>query len=171
MNNENCYGSHGRTHAKAAHHGYRPHGFGGFPPFMDREWKAIANMACNFMGGFMNQYKGWIPYNLEDKGDQYLILVPLSGRTKEDVKLSLINNTLNIIATKPKFTEENEKEKKDEIPFVKNFFTFNDVNLDIPLPDDADHESIKSIMQNGLLKVKLGKKPPINININVEENN
>ena len=171
MCNENFYGPHGNRTQKAGHHGCSPHGFAEGAPFLGADWKVIGQMARKCMGGFMNQYKGWVPYNLEDNGEQYLILVPLAGRTKEDVKVSLINNTLNIIAAKPKFTEEAEKKKKDEIPFIKNFFAFVDVNLDIPLPGDADLDSIKSLMQNGLLKVKVGKKPPRDINVNEEQNN
>jgi len=173
MCNENFYGGHGSRAHKTGHHGCEPHefAFAGCSPFLGNDWKAIGQMARKFMGGFMNQYKGWVPYNLEDTGDQYLFLVPLAGRTKEEVKVSLINKTLNVTAAKPKFTEEGEKKKKDEIPFIKNFFAFVDVNLDIPLPEDADLDTIKSIMQNGLLKVKIGKKPPRNINVNGEQNN
>ncbi|MFX1276895.1 MAG: Hsp20/alpha crystallin family protein [Promethearchaeota archaeon] len=173
MCNENFYGSTGSRSHKTGHHkhGHPEFLFGACSPFMGNEFKAIGHMVRNCLGGFMEQYKGWVPYNLEDKGDHYLILVPLSGRTKEEVKVSLINNTLNITAEKPQFTEEEEKSKKQEIPFIKNFFAFVDVNLDIPLPADANNEAIKSIMQNGLLKVKVGKKPPRNININEEQNN
>ncbi len=46
-----------------------------------------------------------IPYNIEDLGDSYLITVPLAGRTKEDVIVSLINKHLNIKAAKPQIPE------------------------------------------------------------------
>ena len=172
MCNEVFCGPPGHTHSsrESSHHKGGLHGFGAgcCVPF---DMKTIGRMARRFMHGFAKSHEGWVPYNLEDKGDYYVIMVPLSGRTKEDVKVSLINSTLNITAEKPKSAEGEEKKKKDEIPFMRNFFTFVDVNLDIPLPADADKDSIKSLMQNGLLRVKIGKKPPKNININEEPNN
>lgn len=119
-----------------------------------------------------------VPYNLEDLGDHYLITVPLAGRTKDDVKVSLINKCLNIVASKPKTeskenNSEKEKEKSEKEPFsfLRRFFLFVEVNMDIPLPADADENEIKSAMVNGLLKIKIGKQPPKNIDVSEEKNN
>ena len=136
----------------------------GFPHFM----RKIARHVDECMGKFGS----WVPYNLEDREDGYLITVPLPGRIKEDVTVSLIGNSLNIKASKPK----TEGEAKDEStrtghPFMRFFFTFIDVDMDISLPANADLDSIKSVMANGLLKVKIGKKPSKKININVGGNN
>ena len=109
----------------------------------------------------------WIPYNLEDREDGYFITIPLPGRNKEDVNVTLIGNNLNIKASIPKVNEETkEKPKEAANPFLRYFFTFIDVDMDIPLPPNADLESIKSIMANGLLRVKIGKKPSKTINVN-----
>jgi HSP20 family molecular chaperone IbpA len=123
------------------------------------------------MRGFMGSH---IPHNIEDLGDSYLITVPLAGRTKEDVKVSLINKHLNIKAEKPKIPEKeklDEKPKEQESPhefygpmFWKGF-TFIEVNMDIPLPVDADTDTIVSKMANGLLKVTFNKKPPKKIDV------
>ena len=85
---------------------------------------------------------------------------------------ALIGNNLNIKASRPK-TDGEPKEESDqpENPFLKFFFKFIDVDMDIPLPANADLDSIKSVMANGLLKVKVGKKPSKNIDINDAENN
>ena len=128
-------------------------------------------MAKHFMRGFMGSH---IPHNVEDLGDSYLITVPLAGRTKEDVKVSLINKHLNIKAEKPKIPKkENIKEETKEHgsphgwcdPSFWKGFTFIDVNMDIPLPADANTDTIVSKMANGLLKVTFGKKPPKKIDI------
>ena len=158
---------------KSGHRGVGSHGAWEdfFGPFMGKNWRSISHIIRGCFHGFMKQYEGWVPYNLQDRGDHYLILVPLSGRTKDDVKVSLINNMLNITAKKPEFVNEYNKEKKDEIPFIRNFFAFVDVNLDIPLPADVNKDAIKSLMQNGLLKVKISKNPPTNIDIIEEPDN
>ncbi|MFW9877612.1 MAG: Hsp20/alpha crystallin family protein [Candidatus Thorarchaeota archaeon] len=152
-----------------SHHGRR--GMAGCFPFNPQQVSKMKQMAMHFMRGFMGSY---IPHNIEDLGDSYLITVPLAGRTKEEVKVSLINKHLNIKAEKPKIPEkENLKEETQEQgsphdycdPMFWKGFTFIEVNMDIPLPIDADTDTIVSKMANGLLKVTFGKKPPKKIDI------
>jgi HSP20 family molecular chaperone IbpA len=131
----------------------------------------MKKMAHHFMRGFMGSH---IPYNLEDLGETYLITVPLAGRTKQEVKVSLINKHLNIKAEKPKITEREKVEEEPEEeggshegfgPFFWKGFTFIEVNMDIALPADADTDTIVSKMANGLLKITFGKKPAKKIDV------
>ncbi|MFW9942908.1 MAG: Hsp20/alpha crystallin family protein [Candidatus Thorarchaeota archaeon] len=152
----------------------RPHGRRGMVgcfPFNAQQLHKMKHLARHFMRGFIGSH---IPYNIEDLGDNYLVTVPLAGRTKEEVKVSLINEHLNIKAEKPKIPEKQnlqEETKEQESPkewYWPNFwkgFTFIDVNMDIPLPIDADTDTIVSKMANGLLKVTFNKKPPKKIDV------
>ena len=100
-----------------------------------------------------------------------MITVPLPGLTKDDVKVSLIDGCINISATRPKTENTEKKEGKDEMnccgftmpPF--SVFWDRDINIDVPIPVDADKEKITSKMANGLLKIKVEKKPPKPIDI------
>lgn len=148
-----------------------PREFAGCWSFGPQDIAKMKRMAKHFMHGFMETH---IPYNVEDLGESFLITVPLAGRTKEDVKVSLINKHLNINAEKPKISErenleENPEEEKSAeawcMPFFRKGFTFIDVNMDIPLPADADTESLVSKMANGLLKITMRKKPAKKIDI------
>ncbi len=152
-----------------SYHGRK--GMYGCFPFDPRMMYKMKKMAKHFMRGFMGNH---IPHNLEDLGDSYLITVPLAGRTKEDVKVSLLNNYLNIKAEKPKIPEsEKVKETPGEVNTPHEFcgpsfwkgYTFIDVNMDILLPVDADTETLLSKMANGLLKITFGKKPAKKIDI------
>ena len=143
----------------------------GCMPFNPRDIAKMKQMAHQFMGGFMGDY---IHHNMEDLGSEYLITVPLPGRTKEDVTVSLINKHLNIKANKPKVPEHEkstEKPKQQGFPFMFKGFRFIDVNMDVPLPADADENKITSKMTNGLLRVIIGKKPAKPIDITDEPNN
>ena len=180
MNQENPHdnrGPHGPQNPHGHHgprgsHGHRGRGgMAGCFPFDPRMMHKMQKMAKHFMRGFMGNQ---IPYNLEDLGDSYLITVPLAGRTKEEVKVSLLTNHLNIKAEKPKIPErEKLKEKPEEegsaneccSPSFGRGFTFIDVNMDIPIPADTDTETIVSKMANGLLKITFGKKPAKKIDI------
>ncbi len=145
-----------------------PKAMGGNIPNMMKMFKHHA-------GNFMRHQGNFIPYNLEKRDDGYLITVPLSGRTKGDVKVSLYNKTINIKAEKPKVEEEKKEEAEGDknlhgASFFRNFFNFIKVDLNIPLPPDADEDDIKSVMANGLLKIKVGKKPARTINVDDENN-
>ncbi|MFX0186291.1 MAG: Hsp20/alpha crystallin family protein [Candidatus Hodarchaeota archaeon] len=156
-----CYGKGVSSHAR---HGCMP--FGG------KDFHQLMHKFGRHMKECFGRIGSWVPYNLEKTEGGYLITVPLPGRSMEDVNVSLIGNCLNVKASKPKNVKEPKEEKeKQGIPFLRHFFSFIDVDLDIELPADADLDSIKSIMTNGLLKVKIGRKPSKTININTEENN
>jgi len=168
---EGNYPKHGHRHSK---HGYHRPKHGGFCfPFTGRDIGKMKQMAGHFMKNFMGGFGRYVPYNSEDLGDSYLITIPLPGRTKENVEVSLIGRNLNIKAKKPKIIEKEEsaekaKEESESHPFPWRGFTFIDVNMDIQLPADADEDSISSKIANGLLRIKLGKKPAKNINIDDE---
>lgn len=140
-------------------------------PFNPRDIEKMKRMAHHFMRDFMG---GYIHHNIEDLGSVYLITVPLPGRTKEDVKVSLINKHLNVTASKPKIPEREknkEKSEKQGFSFAFRGFTFTDVNMDIPLPADADENAISSKLTNGLLRITIGKKLAKKIDIDEEPNN
>jgi HSP20 family molecular chaperone IbpA len=164
-NDKNCGPRH---HGKGYGHGQMH----GCMPFNPRDIAKMKQMAHQFMGGFMGM-GDYIHHNMEDLGSEYLITVPLPGRTKEDVTVSLINKHLNIKANKPKVPEHEkvtEEPKKQGFPFMFKGFRFIDVNMDVPLPADADENKITSKMTNGLLRVIIGKKPAKPIDITDEPN-
>ncbi|MHA1194218.1 MAG: Hsp20/alpha crystallin family protein [Promethearchaeota archaeon] len=154
-------------------HHFHPGQFCGSPNDIAR----MKHMAGRFMKGFMHQMGSFVPHNIDDLGTEYLITIPLPGRTKEDVKVSLINKNINVEAKKPKVHEKDGKEEKEKqeyfcgVPFPMSGFKFIDVNMDIPLPADADEDSVSSKMANGLLRITVVKKAAKNINISEEENN
>ncbi len=152
---------------------HSPAFFAGHCNFSPQDVARMKSMAGKFMRNFMGHFGDYIPHNVEDLGDKYLITVPLPGRTKEEVKVSVINKILNVTASKPDIPEyEGEEVKKNQKnhPFPDMGFRFIDVNMDIPLPADADENLISSKMANGLLRIIINKKPAKNININDENN-
>jgi len=151
-------------------HHFHPGQFCGSPNDIAR----MKHMAGGFMKGFMHQMGSFVPHNIDDLGTEYLITIPLPGRTKENVKVSLINKNINVEAKKPKVLEKEEKGKQENyngFPFPMMGFKFIDVNMDIPLPAAADENSVSSKMANGLLRITVVKKAAKNINISEEENN
>lgn len=177
MCNEGFNGPHGHPHGHP--HGGKcgPIGPGFFAQMLGPGFPDMMKKFGRHMKACGQQMGAWVPYNLEKTEDGYLIQIPLPGRSKEEVKVSIIGKTLNIAAAKPKAEEAKEKESLDCChetpwgPFLRKFFMFVEVNMDIPLPENADENNIKSVMSNGLLKIKIGKKPAKNIDISENGNN
>jgi len=148
--------------------------FAGNCNFSHQDVAKMKSMAGHFMKNFMGHIGSYIPHNIEDFGEMYLITIPLPGRAKEEVRVSIINKIINVTASKPNIPEyEGAKGKPKEKTqcFPNMGFRFIDVNIDIPLPTDADENSISSKMANGLLRITVNKKPAKNIDINDEKNN
>jgi HSP20 family molecular chaperone IbpA len=136
------------------------------------------------IGGVMHHMKNcceklehWIPHTLDEYEDYFLIKIPMPGYTKEDIDISLISDNINIKAKKSQAFKEKEKPiKKGSVKRGPEFFLMGDIwkvwdrdfDLDIPLSPNANHEDIRPKISNGLLRIKLGKKAPKNININEE---
>lgn len=142
-----------------------------FPPSFGGEISKMVRGVMEHVRDCFGNFKGWVPYDVEEFEGYYVIKVPLPGLTKEDVKVSLINGTLNI-STSIKKKEPNETEQKTHgkgpYPFMGQWFSEiweRPINVDIPLPVNANKEAIKSIMKNGLLKIKIEKKPPKRIDV------
>lgn len=136
----------------------------------------------NHFKGYFQNFEGWIPHYIEEFETYYMIVVPLPGFAKEDVEINLISNSININGKKKEAIPEQEQSKSPEQKeskyprshFIKEIFDRlwnKGFNLEISLPDNVNKEDIKSKLVNGLLKIKLGKKEPEKINIDIENNN
>ncbi len=128
----------------------------------------------------MKIFEGWVPHDIQEHENEYLITIPLPGLTKDDVKVSIVGRNLNVTAKRTKSDEKesvSDESKKSYgvygAPFFMDFFSWmskKDIDLDIPLQADADENLVKPKMANGLLEIKIGKKPAKNIDINTEGN-
>ncbi|MBA7701908.1 hypothetical protein ES703_110655 [subsurface metagenome] len=141
---------------------------------------ALKGMIFKGMKHGMKFFEGWVPYDIQEHENEYLITIPLPGLTKDAVKVSIVGRNLNITAKRSKSDENkgvSDESKKSYgvygAPFFMDFFALmskKDINLDIPLQIDADENMVKSKMANGLLEIKIGKKLAKSIDINTEGN-
>jgi HSP20 family molecular chaperone IbpA len=105
-------------------------------------------------------------------------MIPLPGFAKDDIKVSLISDNLNIKAKKDVIKEDEKVNQKkgesfDRNLFISQFFTNlweNGINLDIQMPSNVNTDEITSKMAEGLLQIKVGKQEPKEINIDENSN-
>jgi HSP20 family molecular chaperone IbpA len=83
----------------------------------------------------------------------YKLLIPLAGVAKEDITLKVLNNTVEITATR----------KFEDMP-VASYTRFYDVG------DDVDINAISSKYTNGLLCVELPYKKAKEVAVNIAVN-
>ncbi|AHH10621.1 Hsp20/alpha crystallin family protein [Borrelia coriaceae] len=96
-----------------------------------------------------------VPVNIKDEGKSFTLEAYLPGIKKEDISISVKNDYLTIsYESKDETEEQNDKylrvERKD-ISFSRSF----------RLSGNIDQSKIKSELKDGVLFVKLPKKPEV----------
>jgi len=89
-----------------------------------------------------------------DEGDHYVINAELPGVTKEDIKLSISDNNVEISA---EHKEEKEEKKKNYVRKERRAFSYH---RSLPLPEKVDSSKAKAKLNNGILSVEIPKINP-----------
>jgi len=88
--------------------------------------------------------------NVIENKDVYEMQLAIPGYTKDEVKLSIENNTLTISA---------EYEQKEEaIPYSRREFVKTSFERSFTLPRSIDQEKVEASFENGILNIKLPRK-------------
>ncbi len=91
--------------------------------------------------------------NVVEQEKQYEIIAELPGVDEKDVEVSVINNELYIQASKK------IEKKQDNESYHLRECTQGSFNRSIPLPYDANANTISAKMNNGLLTISISKAP------------
>jgi len=96
----------------------------------------------------------WTPLaNISETETDYLIKAELPEVSKEDVKVTIDENVITISGERRK-----EAEHKDEkVHRIESFY--GSFSRSFRLPEDADLGAIQAESRNGVLKVRVPKKP------------
>ena len=89
--------------------------------------------------------------NISENEDTYQINVVMPGIEKENISLSLDNNTLIIHGKINADKSENQQRLRTEF-LLKNY------QRKLTLPKDAEHKSISANLKNGILEITINKK-------------
>ena len=100
--------------------------------------------------------------NILENPDNFQLELAAPGMSKEDFKIHLENNTLNISA-------EMEDEKREEGKnYTRKEFYYGSFSRSFTLPKSIDLEKIQADYVNGVLKVTLPKKEEAKLEIKKE---
>ncbi len=92
------------------------------------------------------------PANIYDQDNAFVIEMSVPGFTKEDIKINLEQQTLNISAE----LKQNEEQRDEK--YLRKEFSLNNLNRSFLLPKTVDVEKISADYQNGILKVTMPRR-------------
>ena len=134
-------------------------------PFWRQGWTEIDRVFDNFRKDFERTL--WFPTmtipsfsvsslscDVVDEGDHYVITTEMPGVSKEDIKLNVSDNTIEISA---EHKEEEEEKKKN---FVRKERKSVSYNRTLPLPEKVDSSKATAKLNNGILTVEINKVTP-----------
>lgn len=91
--------------------------------------------------------------NISDVQDDYLLEFALPGYDKEDIRMELVGNCLVIASEK----EQHSRDKQRHL--LREEYRYTAFSRAFELPEDADSGAIEAKMKNGLLRVRIPRKP------------
>ncbi len=104
---------------------------------------------------FENSKRVVIPSStINETKDGYEIEFRIPGCGRDDVEMSVENRTLVMRA-------DNRFSAPDGLECVQKEFDYRGFNVSVELPEHADADSVSGSISNGVLKVKVSKKPEV----------
>lgn len=97
--------------------------------------------------------------DIEDKGDHYELKADLPGVSKDDVDITVTNDTIEISGEQKKAKEE---ESENYLLRERRWASFK---RSYGLPDEVLPDEAEAEMKNGILTVKVPKKEPTKIEV------
>ncbi|MBB5622859.1 HSP20 family protein [Pedobacter cryoconitis] len=90
--------------------------------------------------------------NISETKDNYHVEIAAPGLKKEDFKLNLERNVLNISV------EKRKEEKQEERNFSKREYSYSSFVCSFTLPESANENGIQATYNNGILTIDIPKR-------------
>lgn len=120
----------------------------------NHNWLSPFNMHMRRFDDMVNNlFSNTMRTDIVDKGDHFLLTAELPGFDKSDVKLSLQNNYLTVLATH----KEERQNQDDETKYACRERTYSNFRRSFDVSDIVT-DNIKAEYKNGVLEVVLPKK-------------
>ncbi len=116
-----------------------------FDDFLSRRWPRLLDW--NLPTGFE---KGFPKVDIIDHDTEIEVQAALPGIKKEDLDISINNQTITIRAT-------SKEEKKEEGKYFRREITRGEFQRTLSLPDNVDDANAKASFKDGILKVTIPK--------------
>ena len=122
----------------------------------------VNNLFDNDLGDFFGKRFSDPAANIIESNDAFMLDLAAPGMAKDDFKINLENNILNISA---EFEDQKREEGKN---YTRKEFYYGSFSRAFTLPKTIDLESIKADYAEGILKITLPKKQDAKVDIKKE---
>jgi HSP20 family protein len=130
-----------------------------------REMDSLFNNFFNFPSFRTDDSSDFMPrVNIKDTKDNVILAFELPGMEKKDIRVTVKDEVLTISGQRDFRTEE-----KNE-GWVRTEISSGSFSRSFTLPDTVDTEKVNADYKNGMLEVKLAKRPerkPKEIEVNI----
>ncbi len=122
---------------------------GFFPQWWKRRW---GNMGRDSLSRVMREFSA-PSIDIIDRDKEILVRVEVPGINKDDLDISVSDNTLTI-----KGSTKKEEEKEEKGVYFRREISTRDIDHVLGLPCDVETDQAKATFKDGLLEITLTKK-------------
>lgn len=105
-----------------------------------------------FFNSSLQNNRTYHPANIYDVNNGFVIEMSVPGFTKEDLRINLEQQTLNISA------ELKQSEEQNDEKYLRREYSLTNLSRSFILPKSVDVENISADYQNGILKITLPRR-------------
>lgn len=96
-----------------------------------------------------------VAIDLEERPEEFVLTADLPGYDREEIELSIAEDTLRLSAEHEESTEESHEESAEERTYVRKERRRRTVSRSVTLPEPIDEEAASATYTNGVLTVTL----------------
>jgi len=122
----------------------------------------VNNLFDNDLGDFFGKRFSDPAANIIESNDAFMLDIAAPGMKKDDFKINLENNILNISA---EFEDQKREEGKN---YTRKEFYYGSFSRAFTLPKTIELELIKADYEDGILKITLPKKQDAKVEMKKE---
>ena len=126
------------------------------------QFPSFSNLVDDFFNSDFEKY--FIPktnsplVNIVESEQEFGIELRVPGFAKEDIEISVKDNTLTIASKKKE--EKNNESEENGFKYKRREFFHSEFSRSFELPEEVNAEEIKAKFENGILRVSLPKSEP-----------
>ena len=122
----------------------------------------------NFMHMMMSKWQNYMPYDLEETKNEYIVTMPLPGLEVKDIEVSVRGSEILIEAKREQEPIAEGVEQPIKLEKQASWILNRPISVKIAVQSGIDPEKVKARLKLGVLKVNFTKLPKTTIDINEE---
>ena len=122
----------------------------------------------NLMHMMMSKWQNYMPYDLEETKNEYIVTMPLPGLEVKDIEVSVRGSEILIEAKREQKPVEEGVEKPIKLEKQASWILNRPISVKIATQSGIDPEKVKARLKLGVLKVNFTKLPKTTIDIDEE---